>query len=159
MERDDEVLVVDPGRGRPVTRLNGEQTVIKAGRIDTAGAYALRENLIPAGFRRVPMHRHRDADEAFYVLDGVLSVRAGERRIDAEPGAFVLIARGTAHALANLGDRPARWLTVFSPAERAEWVEAEDDLLAASQGSPDPDALAAIHRRYGLELLGPPPSW
>ena len=103
------------------------------------------------------MHLHRAAEEAFYVLDGVLSVRAGERRLDAAPGAFVVIRRGTVHALANLGERPVRWLTVISPASQAEWVEAEDDLLAA--GAAEPAALEAIHRRYGLEIVGPPPAW
>ena len=158
MEHADDVLLVGPGDGRVVTRVNGEQTVIKAGRARTAGAYALRENVVPAGFRRVPMHLHRAAEEAFYVLDGILSVRAGDRRLDAAPGAFVVIRRGTVHALANLGERPVRWLTVISPASQAEWVEAEDDLLAAG-GEPDPEALAEIHHRYGLEIVGPPPEW
>jgi hypothetical protein len=48
---------------------------------------------------------------------------------------------------------------VISPGERSEWIEAEHELLLAGSGEPDPAALAAIHRRYGLEIIGPPPAW
>jgi mannose-6-phosphate isomerase-like protein (cupin superfamily) len=159
MSRNEDVIVVAPDEGREVTRVNGERTVIKAGRDVTRGAYAVRENTVPPAFTAVPLHIHRDAEEAFYVLSGRLSVLAGKRRAEADPGAFVLIPRGTAHAIANLGPEPARWLTVISPGERSEWIEAEHELLLAGSGEPDPAALAAIHRRYGLEIIGPPPAW
>ena len=159
MGRDEGVIVVAPGGGREVTRLNGERTTIKAGRDATRGAYAVRENTVPPGFTTVPLHIHRDAEEAFYVLSGRLSVLAAGRRADAVAGAFVLIPRCTVHAIANLDAEPARWLTVISPGERSEWIEAEHDLLLAGPGEPDPAALAAIHRRFGLEIVGPPPAW
>lgn len=38
-------------------------------------------------------------------------------------------------------------------------IEAEHDLLTATRGELDPAALAAIHRRFGLEIVGPPPQW
>ncbi|WP_214402408.1 cupin domain-containing protein [Pseudonocardia lacus] len=141
-----------------MTRLNGEQTVVTVGRRDTDGAYAVRENIAPPDFRRVPLHIHRRAEEAFYVLAGELAVLADGQRVDAPAGAFVLIPRGTTHALANLASRPVRWLTLISPAAESEWIEAEEELLAAG-GEPDPAALAAIHHRFGLELVGPPPDW
>jgi quercetin dioxygenase-like cupin family protein len=158
MGRDEDLIVVAPDAGREVIRVNGERTVIKAGREETRGAYAVRENIVPPGFTAVPLHIHRDAEEAFYVLSGRLSVLAAERRAEAAAGAFVLIPRGTVHAIANLGAEPARWLTVISPGERSEWIEAEHELLAGS-GEPDPAAFAAIHRRFGLEIVGPPPAW
>ncbi len=45
--------------------------------------------------------------------------------------------RGMVHALANPGAEPVRWLTLISPADRSEWVEAEHELLLASDGEPD----------------------
>jgi mannose-6-phosphate isomerase-like protein (cupin superfamily) len=153
------LVVVAPDEGREVVRLNGERTIIKAGREATRGAYAVRENGAPPGYASVPLHIHRNAEEAFYVLSGRLAVQAGDVRVDVEAGSFALVPRGMVHALANPGAEPVRWLTLISPADRSEWVEAEHELLLASDGEPDPDALAAIHRRYGLEIVGPPPRW
>ncbi len=152
-------IVVGPGEGRLLTRINGEQTVVKIGQAGTRGAYAVRENASPPGSTTVPLHIHRDAEEAFYVLDGELAVLAGGHRSDAAAGSFVLIPRGVAHAIANLGRRQVRWLTLISPAAQSEWIEAEHELLTATRGEPDPAALAAIHRRFGLEIVGPPPQW
>jgi hypothetical protein len=82
MGRNGAVIVVAPAEGREVTRVNGERTVINAGRGVTRGAYAVRENTVPPAFTAVPSHIHRDAEEAFYVLSGRLSVLAGERRAE-----------------------------------------------------------------------------
>jgi uncharacterized cupin superfamily protein len=153
------LVVVGPGEGRQVVRLNGEETIVKVGKADTRNAYGVRANRVPPGFASVPRHVHRDAEEAFYVLAGQLAVWAAGERVDAPAGTFVLVTRGTVHSLANLGDEPVRWLTVISPAAVAEWVEAEHELLLTSDGRPDPEALAAIHRRFGLEIVGPPPAW
>jgi mannose-6-phosphate isomerase-like protein (cupin superfamily) len=103
------------------------------------------------------LHIHRDAEEAFLVLDGELTVHAGGRTVAAPAGAFVLIPRGLVHAIANLGGAPVRWLTLISPAAQAAWVEAENDLIVECAGSPDPAQLDEIHRRFGLEIVGPPP--
>ena len=153
------LVVVGPGEGRQLLRLNGEETVVKIGKADTRDAYAVRENRVPPGFAGVPRHVHRDAEEAFYVLAGRLALWAAGERVDAPAGTFVLVPRGTVHSLANLGDEPVRWVTVISPASVAEWVEAEHELILTSGGHPDPQALAEIHRQFGLEIVGPPPAW
>jgi mannose-6-phosphate isomerase-like protein (cupin superfamily) len=140
-----------------VARLNGEDTVLTVGGAETRGAYAARLNAAPRGFTAVPLHIHRDAEEAFLVLDGELTVHADGRSVAAPPGAFVLIPRGLVHAIANLGSTPVRWLTLISPAAPAAWVEAEDDLIVESAGSPNQAQLDEIHRRFGLEIVGPPP--
>jgi mannose-6-phosphate isomerase-like protein (cupin superfamily) len=140
-----------------VVRLNGEDTVLAVGEAETRGAYAARLNAAPPGFTAVPLHIHRAAEEAFLVLDGELTVHADGRTVAAPAGAFVLIPRGVVHAIANLGGGPVRWLTLISPAEPAGWVEAEHDLIAESAGSPDQAQLDEIHRRFGLEIVGPPP--
>jgi hypothetical protein len=71
---EDEVVVVPAGEGRVVPRRYGEHTTVKAGKTETRGAYAVRENTVPAGFGGVPLHLHREAEEAFYVLEGELTV-------------------------------------------------------------------------------------
>jgi mannose-6-phosphate isomerase-like protein (cupin superfamily) len=158
----DAPLLLRADEGRPVARLGGETTVVKLEPGWTHGAYALRDNRIPPGFRGVPLHVHRAAEEAFYVLTGTMSVLAGDQRVDAGPGDTCLIPRGTPHALANLTDEPVTWLTLLSPGDQSGWVDDEERLLAEAGGvrdAVDQDLLRAVHDRYGLEILGPPPDW
>jgi mannose-6-phosphate isomerase-like protein (cupin superfamily) len=141
-----------------VRRRYGEQTVIKAGEAETRGAYAVRENAVPAGFSGVPYHIHHTAEEAFYILEGEMTVFTPDGPREAPAGTFVLIPRGTAHAFANHGVTPLRWLTFISPAWVSGWVEEESALLQnAGTEQSDRDLQAAIFAKYGLEIVGPPP--
>jgi mannose-6-phosphate isomerase-like protein (cupin superfamily) len=144
----DAVVVVPPGAGEVVPRQYGERTVVKAAEAETRGAYAVRENSVPAGFGGVPFHLHREAEEAFYVLEGELTVFTEGRTLAAPAGSFVLVPRGTVHSLANRGAVPVRWLTLISPAWVSGWIQEE---------AADPDDREAIYLRYGLEIVGPPP--
>jgi mannose-6-phosphate isomerase-like protein (cupin superfamily) len=110
------VIVLRPGEGRVVPRRYGEQTILKATEDETRGAYAVRENLAPEGFGGVPLHVHREAEEAFYILEGELTIFSEDRALAAPAGSFVLIPRGTVHSIANLGEGPCRWVTMISPA-------------------------------------------
>ncbi len=86
--------------------------------------YALAEGEFAAGARGPPRHRH-DWDEAFYVLSGKLAVTVGDGRTIAWPGDFVLAPAGVLHTFA--ADSPA-------------------------EGSPDAEAVAEVHRSYGVEV-------
>jgi mannose-6-phosphate isomerase-like protein (cupin superfamily) len=145
------VVVVLPGQGEVVPRRFGERTVVKAAEAETRGAYAVRENTVPAGFGKVPLHRHLGAEEAFYVLEGELTVFAEDRTLALPAGAFVLVPRGTVHSLANRGAVPVRWLTLISPAWVSGWIQEE------AAAVDDQQQRAAVYLRYGLEIVGPPP--
>jgi quercetin dioxygenase-like cupin family protein len=86
--------------------LHGEQT---------GGVVSAIENVVPAGWGGPPLHR-RDFDEAFYLLEGELSFQLGDDLLAAGAGALVFAPRGAAHTLANLGDAPARYLLLRTPA-------------------------------------------
>jgi mannose-6-phosphate isomerase-like protein (cupin superfamily) len=146
-ERSMTIVLVQPGEGREVPRFFGERTVVKAGSGGTRGAYAIRENEAPAGYGGVPFHIHREGEEAFFVLDGELTVFDGDRPLTAAAGTFVLIPRGTVHTIANRGTVPVRWLTLISPAWISGWIEEET-------GEDDP---TGVWERYGVEIVGPPP--
>jgi quercetin dioxygenase-like cupin family protein len=53
--------------------------------------------MCPAGFGPPP-HLHHREDEAFYVLEGQMTVTCGEQTWTATPGSFVLLPRGIPHA-------------------------------------------------------------
>jgi mannose-6-phosphate isomerase-like protein (cupin superfamily) len=145
------IVVVPPGEGEVVPRRFGERTVVKAAESETRGAYAVRENTVPAGYGGVPFHRHLGAEEAFYVLEGELTVFTEDRTLAVPAGAFVLVPRGTVHSLANRGAVPLRWLTLISPAWVSGWIQEE------AAAALDERQRAAVYLRYGLEIVGPPP--
>ena len=76
---DARLVVVPPDGEIPMIRLNGKQTSLVIGAAETRGAYAVRRNAAPPGFCAVPLHVHREAEEAFQVTEGELAVYCDER--------------------------------------------------------------------------------
>ncbi len=94
-----------------------------------------------------PFHVHRSADEAWYILEDALCVKAGKEEIEVRAGAAAFVARGTPHTYWNPGPGPVRYLLVMT-ANIFGLIQA---VHAASGRSPA--ALAALFRRYDSELL------
>ena len=82
----------------------------------TADAVGIVEISVPPRWEGPPLHHH-DFDESFYVLDGELTFQLGETRRTGVPGELVFAPRGAVHTLANLGERPARYLLVCTPGQ------------------------------------------
>jgi mannose-6-phosphate isomerase-like protein (cupin superfamily) len=82
--------------------------VIKARDEDTGGAYSIHDNPIPPGSPGSRPHAHRHHEEAFYVLEGELTVRVGPRTITAPAGSFVVVPRGVVHQPSNPGGADIR---------------------------------------------------
>lgn len=138
----------------PTLNVLGVTHTSKATGAETAGAFSLREALIPPGIA-VPAHTHANEDEAFYVLSGELLVEVeGEsapRRV--APGGFFFGARGRRHAFCNAGRETARVL-VFNVPGDLDQMFVEIDALAAN-GTWKPADLAAISARYGITMEPP----
>jgi mannose-6-phosphate isomerase-like protein (cupin superfamily) len=93
-----------------------------------------------------PLHLHLDEDEAWYVLEGTLLFRVGDREIEAGAGAAVFGPRGTPHTYTNPGPGPARYVIVMQP---RTW-----SLIQALHGN-DPSRVDAgeLFRAHGAELV------
>jgi len=62
------------------------------------------------------LHVHHSDDEAWYVIEGALGFRLGERTVHAPAGSAVLAPRGTPHSFWNDGgDAPAAYVLVMTP--------------------------------------------
>lgn len=61
------------------------QIVIKAAGEHTGGSFFLAESTLAPGFAGPPPHRHRELHDMFYVLDGTLTLRLGDRTIEPVP--------------------------------------------------------------------------
>jgi mannose-6-phosphate isomerase-like protein (cupin superfamily) len=139
----------------------GTLMTVKAGGDQTRGGFTLIEQLAPAGFAPPP-HLHRGEEEAFYVLEGELTVTCGDRTWTAAPGAFVLLPRGIPHTFAVSDAGPAKLLQITAPAQ-FERFAAEVGEPARQPTLPPPTPLdlprmLELMAKYGYEPAGPPPT-
>ncbi|HEY7691713.1 MAG TPA: quercetin 2,3-dioxygenase [Gaiellaceae bacterium] len=149
---------VPAGEGEAVWFQPNRMT-IKATAETTGGAYGLFESLIAPG-SSPPLHVHHREDEAFWVLEGELTMVCGDETFSAGPGAYAFLPRGVPHTFVVEGDRPARMLTLLSPgggerffAEAGRPPEAEG---LPPAGPPDVEKLRRVGAEYGNEIVGPP---
>jgi mannose-6-phosphate isomerase-like protein (cupin superfamily) len=95
------------------------------------------ESTMPARTKGPPLHVH-DFDEAFYVLEGELTVQLGEELIVVGAGELAFALGGVPHTLANRSSAEARFVIVCTPAG----FEREFARRAAARAGVDPPAWA-----------------
>jgi uncharacterized cupin superfamily protein len=91
-----------------------------------------------------PLHVHHADDEAWYVLEGELGFRLGDREMTAGAGSAVLAPGGTAHTYWNAGSAEARYLLIMTP---------RIGRLIEAIHAPGAD-IAAVFAAHDSELLG-----
>jgi len=144
--------ILGPGEGRMID-LGNFTMVVRAEGGQTGGAYTLLEAAEPPDFGP-PLHIHRDAAEAFYVLEGEYRIFLPDGEHRCPVGSFIYIPAGIEHGF-RVGAVASRKLNLYSPAAMVGYF---DELSAAlASGNVDPDHLAAIAARYGMDVLGPVP--
>ena len=120
--------------------------------VETNGALALLESTGPAG-DHTPLHVHHVDDEGFYVLEGRLTLWAGDDEHVLRAGDSILAPRGVPHTLRV--DSDARWLVTSTPAGFEAFVRAVGSPTPPAS-LPSPDELARVAAEHGIEILGPP---
>lgn len=147
---------LDAGEGRQVW-FSGNLVTIKTGGADAAGP-TIMEARMHAG-HAPPLHVHHDEDEAFYLLDGTMRFRCGEREFDVARGDFVLVPRGTPHAF-KVGPDGAHTLQVGTSGMLAGFMEAAGEPAPEPVLPPDAEFdrahVAAIAERFDMTVVGPP---
>ena len=148
---------IAPDEGKALWMLGGLFTV-KASRAQTNGGFSLIEFHQPPG-TEPPLHTHQGEDEAFYVLDGEMSVVCGEQRLTAAPGAFVFLPRGVLHGFTIVGPKPLRGLVFTQPGGFDDFVaemgEPATTRTIPASGAPDVPKLLTLARKYGIDLQLP----
>src|SRR5215203_6852574 len=116
---------------------------------ETGGGFSLVEHPMPPGALAAPLHRHTREDEYSYVLEGRMGALLGDDVVVAGPGDLVHKPRDQWHTFWNAGDEPCRILEIIAPGGFEKFF---DELVgAAADGPPEPEWLAALGARYGLE--------
>jgi quercetin dioxygenase-like cupin family protein len=155
-----QVIQFRNGEGPAFTAVGDVYRILATGE-QTGGAYALSEaRVLPGG--GPPPHIHHREDEAFFVLEGEITFRLGDRTVVAKPGTFIQGPRGIPHAFKNETNAPARMLIFVTPPGFDQFLAEIAEPVPSFESAPKPvtpadiQKLLAIAPKYGIEILPPP---
>jgi quercetin dioxygenase-like cupin family protein len=146
------------GEGDHQSFLGGGNHTWKLMTEDTDGAFFLFEDVMGEG-KCTPLHRHPEADETVYLLEGeiLVNVDGNETRVGA--GGVAFTPKGVPHAFIVVSPS-ARVLTFQTPGiGQAFYRDASEPATEETCGRVDIARLQASAKAnpHGIELLGPPP--
>jgi mannose-6-phosphate isomerase-like protein (cupin superfamily) len=151
--------VLGPGEGESTWFL-GTLMTVKAGEEETGGAFTLLEWSAPPGLAPPPHIHHRE-DEAFFIFEGEMEVRCGERTWRAGPGSFVFLPRGIEHGFTVTSAVPLHGLQLTLPSGFEQFIaESGEPAHALTQpppSAPDVPRLLAAAEKLGVEMKLAPP--
>jgi mannose-6-phosphate isomerase-like protein (cupin superfamily) len=107
-----------------------------------------------------PLHVHHRDDEAFYVIDGELSLFVAGEQFVLATGQAALAPRGVPHSY-RVESEEAHWLVITTPAGFESFVREVAEPAPGEELPPagrlhDPAVLAQAAAEVGIEILGPP---
>ena len=145
-------VVVKAGEGHAL-RLGDVHMLVKEDGTHTQGALGLAEfEMAPHGHQAPLPHIHHVHEEGFYILEGELEFVVGTETVRAGQGAFVMVPTGVAHTFSNPTERPARFLSTFTPQRYLSYFE-ELSQLSQATASPSQQQLAELMARYDTEVV------
>jgi mannose-6-phosphate isomerase-like protein (cupin superfamily) len=109
-----------------------------------------------------PTHIHTRESEAWFVLDGTVTYRAGSDLVMLGKGDFIYLPSGVPHAFRVTGSRPIRYLALAFPGDLLD-IYTEIGVPATERRLPDGgippadvDAWLRLAPSFGLQVVGPP---
>ena len=155
-------VMTEPGEGRATWAMGSLFEHLVDGEA-TAGSLGAAFVTQPPGIA-TPLHRHAREAEAFFLVEGRMSYRAGEEMFELYDGCFIYLPKGLPHAFRIRGDRPARLVALTVPAGLLHLYD-EVGLPATERRLPGEDGQPLeveipkwnqVGPRYGIEVVGPP---
>lgn len=144
--------IVMPGEGH-VHPGPFKNLVVKASSESTGGMYSLHEETMQPGEGGPPVHTHVDQEEAFYIMEGELTMVVRDELITARAGTFVLVPAGWRHGFANRSGAVVRMLGIFSPRGFDHGFEEIGKLV---ESGADASEVRALGEKYGVMITGRP---
>lgn len=130
----------------PVYTVITDSVTVKCPQEASGGTFSLFEVTVPAQ-SGPPLHRH-GWDEAYYVLEGCIEVRAGDATTVLRPGDFSYVPGDTAHAYRGLDATPSRMLVWSTPGgAESFFAEMHDQVRVLPDDVPK---IFEIAGRYGI---------
>ena len=155
-----DMLPVESGSAERL-RAGSDEIAILTTSAQTDGALCAVEVTMQPGGGPPVMHRH-DPGEVYHVLEGEFTFYIGDpnervRRVTATAGGVVPLAGRTPHTARNESDARAVAFVVHAPGPPMEnFLRAAAAL--SEEAARDMDAVLAVARENGVELLGPIPA-
>ena len=118
----------------------------------SGGSVAVFEFDVPAAARVPIAHSHDGYEETIYGLEGVLTWTVDGEQTEIGSGEVLCIPRGVVHRFDNDHEVDAKMLAIISPGILSfnYFREVAAVIKGATDGPPDPAALAEVMRRHGL---------
>ena len=148
---DVEPILLKPGEG--TVHVGLPTHVLKTDSAATRGAYSLYEETFPPGAPGPAVHIHHEQEEAFYVLEGELTLLLGDQLLTARAGTFVLVPAGWRHGFANRSKEVVRVANIHSPRGFERVFEKMGEL--STPGS-DVRSFMEFSDKHGVEIVGRP---
>lgn len=134
----------------------GQLAEIKATAFDTGGQFTIVEVTCPPGFE-APLHVHHREDEAFWILDGDVTLYVGDATIEASAGDYAFGPRDIPHRY-TVGEAGCRMLFICTPGGFEDLVRdmsepaATRTLPPPAPQPPDIEWVKAIANKHGCDL-------
>src|SRR5579872_934731 len=96
-------LIFQAGQAKKRVELRGSYVDYLITAADSKGCSLFKFDVAP-GFD-TGAHYHTKIEEFFYVVEGELDLRSGDRTVHAGPGTFVFVPPGVPHSIANHGNQ------------------------------------------------------
>jgi uncharacterized cupin superfamily protein len=122
----------------------------------SAGQWLVLEYTAPPQFSGPPPHWHKIMTEIFYVLEGTLTLRAGDETIQAGPGGYAYVPPGTVHAFSNQTEAPAKYLLIASPAGLEDYFAELGELVKNEPAWPPKDMSKVVALMAKYDTYAPP---
>ena len=136
-------VVEQPGAGRFIAVGSaGAGVTVKISGADSDGLCTVWEGRVPPGTVGAGPHYHHGRDEFFYVLEGELVLRIGDKTHVARQGTFAFVPRETVHGFHNASGENATLLVMHHPAGFEQFLDAMQELAARNGGKEEREALA-----------------
>jgi quercetin dioxygenase-like cupin family protein len=151
-------MVRDSGEGERRWFCGGGLHTWKATSDETGGAFLMFEDRLDEG-KSTPLHRHPDADETFYMLEGEirLHIDGTEQRLAA--GGIAVIPRGIPHAFMVTSPQ-ARMLCLQTPGGGDAFYRLASEPAHTDEPAAPIDfdrVRAAAIQTGAIDILGQPP--
>jgi len=122
----------------------------------TGHRVGITENVLAPAITGPPQHVHREHDETFFVVSGVVGFRSGSEALVAEAGSLVTVPIGDPHTFFNADpDAPATLLCSVTPERYLGYFRDLADLRPGPDGVLVPADVLEVMARYATEPYRP----